>query len=65
MMKNISKPAIAFFLPKRDLEPCGGYKVVYEYANRFAADGYQVSIIYPHIPLRNSSFKYNFPIYKL
>lgn len=65
VMKNISKPAIAFFLPKRDLEPCGGYKVVYEYANRFAADGYQVSIIYPHIPLRNSSFKYNFPIYKL
>ena len=27
--------------------PAGGYKVVYEYANRFAKDGYDVSIIYP------------------
>ena len=38
---------IAFFLPGRDSHPVGGYKVVYEYANRFAEAGYDVAIIYP------------------
>ena len=27
--------------------PIGGYKVVYEYANRLAKDGYKVGIVYP------------------
>lgn len=38
---------IAFFLPSRENGPIGGYKIVYEYANRFAEAGYDVSIIYP------------------
>lgn len=41
-MKNI-----IFLLPASGRRPVGGYKVVYEYANRLVADGYQVSIVYP------------------
>lgn len=40
---------IAFFLPGRDNHPVGGYKVVYEYANRFAEAGYDVAMIYPYL----------------
>ena len=40
---------IAFLLPGRDVTPCGGYKIVYEYANRFAESGYEVTLVYPHI----------------
>lgn len=40
---------IAFFLPGWDNHPVGGYKVVYEYANRFAEAGYDVAIIYPYL----------------
>lgn len=45
-MKN---DKIAFILPRRESNPVGGYKIVYEYANRFAQAGYDVSIIYPHV----------------
>lgn len=38
---------ITFVLPTIKTEPVGGYKVVYEYANRFADKGDDVSIIYP------------------
>ena len=37
---------IAFVLPPISNNPCGGYKIVYEYANRFTARGHQVMIIY-------------------
>lgn len=47
-MKPDNKPTIIFFLPGRDKYPIGGYKIVYEYANRFAAEGYPVSILYPY-----------------
>ncbi len=47
-MKPDNKPTIIFFLPSRDKYPIGGYKIVYEYANRFAAEGYPVSILYPY-----------------
>lgn len=38
---------ITFLLPGPGNMPSGGYKVVYEYANRLADDGYKVNIIYP------------------
>lgn len=47
-MKTDDKPTIIFFLPSRDKYPIGGFKIVYEYANRFAANGYPVSILYPY-----------------
>ena len=41
LMKTVS-----FLLPSPGTRPSGGYKVVYEYANRLAADGYTVNIVY-------------------
>lgn len=38
--------SITFILPHPAAGPTGGYKVVYEYANRFAADGWEVYIVY-------------------
>lgn len=38
---------ITFLLPGHGRKPIGGYKVVFEYANRLCADGYTVNIIYP------------------
>lgn len=37
---------ITFIFPNHSPEPAGGYKVVYEYANRLVADGYKVNIVY-------------------
>ena len=46
---------IIFLLPCLDIDavtgksaPVGGFKVIYEYANRFAHDGYHVTLVYPH-----------------
>jgi glycosyltransferase involved in cell wall biosynthesis len=38
---------IAFLLPGRGARPTGGYKVVYEYANRLTRRGHQVSVVHP------------------
>jgi glycosyltransferase involved in cell wall biosynthesis len=38
---------ITFLLPKRNPHPIGGFKIVYEYANRFAQDNFQINIILP------------------
>lgn len=38
--------SICFIFPHKADGPTGGYKVVYEYANRLAADGYDVHIVY-------------------
>lgn len=38
---------IIFLMPGSGRKPAGGYKVVYEYANRLDMDGYQVKIVYP------------------
>jgi hypothetical protein len=46
------KKAICFILPAYSCIPVGGYKVVYEYANRLAADGFSVSIVYPRAPVK-------------
>jgi len=45
---------IVFLLPWRDEVPVGGYKVVYEYANRFYREGWDATICYPHV---RGSFK--------
>lgn len=39
--------SISFLLPSVNRNPVGGYKVVYEYANRLVGDGYDVHIVYP------------------
>lgn len=52
------KNCIVFILPVKDSVPCGGYKIIYEYANRFAADGYETYIIYPHV---SAEYKQEYP----
>ena len=37
---------ITFIFPHPADGPAGGYKVVYEYANRLVADGYKVNVVY-------------------
>lgn len=37
---------ISFIFPSPSSAPAGGYKVAYEYANRLAAEGYKVNIVY-------------------
>lgn len=37
---------VCFLFPHPAAGPTGGYKVVYEYANRLVADGYKVNIVY-------------------
>ena len=37
---------ITFIFPHPAHEPAGGYKVVYEYANRLVTDGHRVNIVY-------------------
>ena len=41
------KKIITFLLPGGSRIPVGGYKIVYEYANRLINDNYEVNIIYP------------------
>ena len=38
--------SITFLLPSVAYTPIGGYKVVYEYANRLVNDGYDVRVVY-------------------
>lgn len=38
---------IVFLLPGRSIRPAGGFKVVYEYANRLVAAGHEVSVVHP------------------
>lgn len=45
-MSNFVK-SICFLMPSASLGPIGGYKIVYEYANRFVADGWSVAIVNP------------------
>lgn len=62
-MKKINK--IYFLLPgteindNRECVPVGGYKVIYEYANMFASEGYNVVIAYSHARCHyNKPWKY-------
>ena len=38
---------ISFLLPGRGARPTGGYKVVYEYANRLTRRGHEVAVVHP------------------
>ena len=40
---------IVFWMPRACMEPAGGFKIVFEYANRLAKDGFPVEIIYPMV----------------
>lgn len=46
------KKRILFLLPSIGVKPIGGFKVIYEYANRLVADGFDVGIVYPAYCLR-------------
>lgn len=46
MKKQSIKKTITFIFPHKVDGPTGGYKVVYEYANRLVAEGYKVNIVY-------------------
>lgn len=49
---------ILFLLPEYYEKPIGGYKVVFEYANRLSSSGYEVSIVYPSfLYFKRSSMK--------
>lgn len=69
MPKNIKK--ISFVLPSIGIFPIGGFKIVYEYANRLTERGYQVLLIHVHRKTATSNvFKkiyrfYNFQRLKL
>tara|TARA_Y100000385_G_C12835349_1_gene526391 strand:+ start:226 stop:621 length:396 start_codon:yes stop_codon:yes gene_type:complete len=50
---------ITFLLPGPSSKPIGGYKIIYEYANRFVTDGYSVNIVFPVLTLWGTyGFKY-------
>jgi len=38
---------VVFLLPGRSPRPAGGFKVVYEHANRLTADGHRVAVVHP------------------
>jgi glycosyltransferase involved in cell wall biosynthesis len=38
---------VLFLLPGASARPAGGFKVVYEYANRLAGDGHEVAVVHP------------------
>lgn len=48
---------ITFVMPCYHHKPVGGFKVVYEYANRLVARGHEVVVIHPH---RLTNFNFNF-----
>jgi glycosyltransferase involved in cell wall biosynthesis len=52
--------SITFLFPRTGEIPIGGFKVVYEYANRLARNGYSVNIVYGIVsrPITNCLVKY-------
>lgn len=51
---------ITFVLPGKRPAPVGGFKVVYEYANRLAERGFQVTIVHAANPDKHASLKQRF-----
>lgn len=47
MSKTESKKSICFVVPGFSFRAIGGYKIVYEYANRLTEFGYDITIFYP------------------
>lgn len=56
MRSHVSK--INFILPFKPRRPAGGFRVMYEYANRLAERGYQVHLIFP---IKTPYMKYRLP----
>lgn len=58
---------INFIFSTYAIRPSGGHKVVYQYANRLAKDGYKVNIIYPHFCLwrKDSWYRKSLRFYEL
>lgn len=57
-MKRLIK--INFILPFKPRRPAGGFRVMYEYANRLAKLGYDIHLIYP---IKTQYMKYRLPFY--
>lgn len=56
---------ITFILPGLSTEPIGGYKIVFEYANRLSKLGYEITIYFPLIQtLKKRSILKKFKIWK-
>jgi len=51
---------INFILPFKPRRPAGGFRVMYEYANRLAQKGYQVHLTFP---VKTPYMKYRFPYF--
>lgn len=50
--------SISFLMPGSGKYPCGGYKVIYEQANRLSDTGYDVYIVYPiHVFIRRMTVR--------
>ena len=49
---------INFILPFKPRRPAGGFRVMYEYANRLAKKGYQVHLVFP---IETQFMNYRFP----
>ncbi|HAY32725.1 MAG TPA: glycosyltransferase family 4 protein [Ignavibacteria bacterium] len=47
---------INFILPFAGNKPIGGFKIVYEYANRLTEKGHKVNVIHPSYTFKESSF---------
>lgn len=60
MNKTANKKSICFVLPGYSRGAVGGYKIVYEYANRLSEKGYNVSVYYPQF-----SKNYHYSFYRI
>lgn len=53
----MDKKSITFVFHQPSLQPVGGFKMVYEYANRLAEDGYDVHIAYAMLYHKSKNIK--------
>lgn len=53
-------PKINFILPFKPRRPAGGFRVMYEYANRLAQKGYKIHLTYP---IKTPYMKYRLPYF--
>lgn len=57
-IKKVEKKSIMFILPHFSNKPVGGYKVIFEYANKLVNDNYEVGILFIN---QNPMAKYPLP----
>lgn len=56
--KHMNSTRINFILPFKPRRPAGGFRVMYEYANRLAREGYKVHLTFP---IKTPYMKYRLP----